>query len=95
MTRGDLGAIATGVTGIRGGSLLAIQGFGEQAGGGGFADPTRASEEKGVGDTTAGDGIAERAGHMFLAHDGVEGLWTPFASKNEIAHNETRNESRQ
>jgi len=27
-----------------------------------------------------------------LAYDGIEGLWSPFTGKNEIAHNEKRND---
>ena len=83
---GDLEAIAAGVAGVRGRTLFAVERFGKQASHGSLPDPTRAGEEKGVGDAAAPDGVTQGAGHVFLADYVSEGLRSPLAGEDKIAH---------
>ena len=83
---GDLEAITTGVAGIWSRATLAVEGFGEQAGGGGFPYTARAGEQKGVSHTAAAEGVTQGAGHMFLTHHFVKGLWPPLTSEDEVTH---------
>jgi len=39
-----------------------------------------------MGNAAAANGIAQSAGHMFLAHNFVESLWSPFSGENKVAH---------
>ena len=83
---GDLEAIAAGVAGVRGRTLFAVERFGKQASHGSLPNPTRAGEEKGVGDAAAPDGVTQGAGHVFLADYVSEGLRSPLAGEDKIAH---------
>lgn len=67
-------------------AIGAIQGFGENAGGGGFAGATRADEEVGVGEALLGDRIAQRADDMILTEDVVEGFGTVFSGEDLVTH---------
>ena len=61
-----------------GGKVGAVDGFGQNAGTGGFADATRTAEKKGLGKLVGADGIFERGGNVLLTHDAVEGYRTIF-----------------
>ena len=52
----------------------AVDGFGEDAGGGSFADAAGAGEEEGVGDAVGLDGVFEGLGDGFLADEFIAGL---------------------
>lgn len=49
-----------------GGRCGAVDGLGEQASHTGFADPTRAGEEVGMGNALFSNGVLQRLYHMFL-----------------------------
>ena len=61
--------------------IWAIECFGEDAGGGSFADTAGAGEHVGVCHAAGADGISEGAGDMFLADDFVEGLRSEAAGE--------------
>ena len=65
-----------------GGAVGAVDGFGEDACGGGFADAARAGEEKGVGDAVGADGVFEGLGDGLLAHELIEGDRAVAAGQN-------------
>ena len=50
-------------------ALLAVEGLGEDAGGGGLADAAGAGEEIGVGDAVALQGVGQGAGDGLLADE--------------------------
>ena len=60
----------------------AVEGFGEDAGGGGFADAAGADKEKGVGEAALGDGVGERANDVFLADELRKGAGTVFSGED-------------
>ena len=64
--------------------VLAVQGLGENARGGGLADAPGADEEVGVGDTSRPDRVFQRAGDMLLADHVGETLRTPFSGDDLI-----------
>jgi hypothetical protein len=66
--------------------VFAIKGFGKEAGSGSLTDPAWAGEQEGMGNAAAANSIAQSAGHMFLAHNFVESLWSPFSGENKVAH---------
>ena len=83
-TRGDgktgrIGRIEVGF-----GAVGAVQCLGKDTGGGGLACAARADEEIGVGDTAAGDGVAQGADDVILPYDIVKGLGAPFAGDDLI-----------
>ena len=67
-------------------SAWAVECFGEDASGGGFAGSARADEEVSVGDAILRDGIAQCSHDVFLAQDVIECLGAVFSSKNLVAH---------
>ena len=68
------------------GVVGSVDGAGEDAGHGSFADTPGAAEEVGVGDTARVDGIFECAGDGLLADDLVEGVGPVPARKCGVAH---------
>jgi hypothetical protein len=64
----------------------AVEGFGEDAGGGGFSDAPGTDKEKGVGEATFGDGVGEGSDNMFLADKLRNGAGPVFAGENEVTH---------
>lgn len=68
------------------GALGAVEGFGEDAGGGGFADAAGADEKKGVGEAAFGDGVGEGADDVVLADEFGKGARAVFASEDEVTH---------
>ena len=64
----------------------AVEGLGEDAGGGGFAGAAWPDEQVGVGQPFLGDGVAQRAHDMILAKHVGEGFWAVFAGEDLIAH---------
>ena len=71
------------------GALGAVEGFGEDAGGGGFTDATGTNKKKGVGETTLGDGVGEGADDVVLADEFGKGARAVFASEDEVTHKGT------
>jgi hypothetical protein len=71
---------------VRLGAAGAVEGFGEDAGGGGFAGATRAYEEVGVGEALLLDGIAERADDVILTENVVESSGAVFSGEDLVAH---------
>ncbi len=68
------------------GTVRAVKGLGEDAGGGGLARAAGADEEVGMGEALAGDGIAQGGHHMILAEDVLEGPGAVFAGEDLVAH---------
>jgi hypothetical protein len=81
-----LTAVRTFIAGSGRGALFAIEGFCQDAGDGGFADPSRPSEKIGVGDATQADCVLERPGNVRLADDFFESLRAPLSGNHEIGH---------
>lgn len=71
------------------GALGAVEGFGEDAGGGGFTDAAGTDEKKGVGEAAFGDGVGERADDVILADEFGKGARAVFASEDEVTHEGT------
>ncbi len=67
-------------------TFVAVEGFGEDAGGGGFTHAAGSGEEIGVGETIAGDGVLEGAGDGFLADEIIEGLRAVAAGEDGVGH---------
>jgi len=68
------------------GAFGAVEGFGEDAGGGGFSDAPGTDKEKGVGEAAFGDGVGEGSDNMFLADQFGKGAGAVFAGENEVTH---------
>jgi hypothetical protein len=64
----------------------AVQSGSQNAGNGGFADPTVATEDVAVGGSSLLNGILERPGDVLLADDLGELLRTVFAGQDGITH---------
>ena len=64
----------------------AVEGFGEDAGGGGFPDSARADKKKGVGQTTLGNGVGQGTDDMILADKLRKGARAVFAGENKVTH---------
>ena len=62
----------------------AVQGAGDDAGGGGLADAAHAGEHEGVGDAALGEGVAEGADQRVLADQLGEGGGAVFAGEHAI-----------
>lgn len=71
-------------------ALGAVEGLGEDARGGGFADPAGADKEKGVGEATLGDGVGEGFDNVFLADEFREGTGAIFPGEDEVGHKRLR-----
>jgi len=69
--------------------LGAVEGFGKDAGGGGFTDATGTDEKKGVGEATLGDGVGEGADDVVLTDEFGKGARAVFASEDEVSHKES------
>ena len=67
-------------------AVNAIEGFGEDAGGGGFADTARAGKDVGVSDTIILDGVLERFCDVSLSDEVRESLRTPLAGDDLVCH---------
>ncbi len=83
---GDLPAGVAFIAGNRGRALLAVQGLGQDAGGGGLSHSARPAEEIGVGHPPRGDGVSQGAGHVLLAHHVLEHLGAVLSRQDEIGH---------
>ena len=64
-------------------SVRAVQAFGENSGDGGFSGSAWATENVGVRDPTAADGIGQGLGHMFLP-DHIGKKLRPVLSRNDL-----------
>ena len=73
--------------GIGRGAFLAVQRFGEDAGGRGFADAARPDEQIGLREAVGPDGVLQGAGDMLLPHDLRKGLGAVFSGKDAVTHN--------
>ncbi|SBV35169.1 hypothetical protein STPYR_10099 [uncultured Stenotrophomonas sp.] len=71
------------------GAVLAVQRLGEDAGDGGLANAAGAGEQEGVVDAAAVQRVAQRADHVFLAHQLGETLGPPLAGEDEVGHQAT------
>ena len=83
---GDFDADGVGGVEVCFGAVGAVEGFGEDAGGGGFSGAARADEEVGVGEAVLGDGVAQGADDVVLSEDVVEGFGAIFPGEDLIAH---------
>ncbi len=81
---GDFLAVVALVAGGDGGAFDAIQGLGENAGGGRLADAARADKKVGMGEAFLLDGVFQGRGDVLLSHDLIELLRPPFAGKDLI-----------
>jgi hypothetical protein len=68
------------------GAFGAVEGFGEDAGGGGFPDSAGADKKKGVGQTTLGNGVGQGTDDMILADKLRKGARAVFAGENKVTH---------
>ena len=68
------------------GAVGAVESFGEDAGGGGFANATGTNKEKSVREPTFGDGVGESAHDMFLSDQLGKGAGAILSGENEITH---------
>jgi len=66
--------------------MLADEGFGQDAGGGGLADAAPTGEQEGVGYAVLADRVLERAGDVFLANDICEPLGAPLQGEYLVGH---------
>src|SRR5258708_5275741 len=64
----------------------AIKAFGEDAGNRGLAGAARPAEKVRMSDAFLLDGVGQRLGDVFLAHDLVETLWAVFSRNYLISH---------
>ena len=68
----------------------AVEGAGEDAGGGGLADAAHAGEHEGMGDAAGGDGVGQGAHHRLLADQGGEVDGPVFAREDAIGEGGVR-----
>ncbi len=73
-------------TRLRCDARLAVERLGQDAADGGLADAARPGEQPGVVQAPGGEGVRERAHDVLLTDQRAEGLRTPFARKDLIAH---------
>ena len=81
--------VLTGLTliaGIRSGAVLAVEGYGENASGGGFADSSDSREKIGLSDPSIFKGVAQGGDDGLLADDAGEVLRSPFAGEDLVRH---------
>ena len=64
----------------------AVEGLGEDAGGGGFADAARTDKEKSMGEATLRDGVGEGFDDVLLPDELREGAGAVFPGEDEIGH---------
>ena len=64
---------------------LAVDGLGDEPGGGRLAHAARTREEVGVREAVAEDGVAERLGHVLLGDEVAEGLRSVLPGGDEVA----------
>ena len=64
----------------------AVEGFGEDAGGGGFPDSAWTDKKEGVGKATFGNGVGEGADDMILADELSKCARAVFAGENKVTH---------
>ena len=83
---GDLRARLAHAARRRRGPLHAVQGPGEDAGGGGLAAAARPGEDERLGQALALEGIAQGAGDRGLAQDVVERLGPPLPRERLVGH---------
>jgi hypothetical protein len=86
LTRGDFQARTAGIAGRCAWALLAIHGFGQNSGNGGFAGSPGAGEQNGMGYPSGGYGMAEGLRDMILFDDIRKCLRSVFTGKNQIRH---------
>ncbi len=67
-------------------ALLTAERLGQHAGRGGLADAACAAEQKGVVDALLGERVRQRARHVLLPDDVVEGLRPVLACEDEVRH---------
>ena len=84
--RVDVAARIALAAGLGGGSALAIQRLGEDAGDGGLAHPARAGEEEGVMHPPRIERVGERTHHVLLADQLGKPPGPPLPRKDEIGH---------
>ena len=85
--RAAFGNFDTGCAGVAGSprrALFAVQTFGKDAGGGGFARPAQTGENVGMGQAVGFDGVAECARYVRLTDKFLESMRPPFASQNLV-----------
>ena len=82
----DFAAGVAGVARVRCRSLLAIEGLGEDAGGGGFSGAAGADEEVGVGEAFLDDRVAQGTDDVVLSKDVIESFGSVFSGEDLIAH---------
>ena len=70
---------AAGVAGLTVGKVTAVDGLGEDAGGGGLAGAAGAGEEVRVGDLVGGEGVAKGRDDVVLTDHLVKATWAPLA----------------
>ena len=80
----DFMAECTGVAGRYGGAVYAVQGLGQDTGGGRLAHATGSSEQVGMGYLATLNGVFKRGGDVFLADYAVEFLGTPFSGRDFV-----------
>ena len=81
-----MAAVASLAIGLR---RLTIDGFGQDAGTGGFTYTPWAAKQKSMRQVVIADGIFQRSGNVFLPHNCIKGLGTVFSGRdNEFFHGE-------
>ncbi len=83
---GDLAAGQALVAGVGGGTLLAVERLGQDAGDAGLAHAADAREEVRLGDPPLGEGVAERGDDRLLSDDAGEILGSPLAGEDLVGH---------
>ena len=88
----NLGAGFADAAGLRRRMIFrsAVQGRGQDAGDGGFADASMAAENVAVGGASLLDGVLQGAGDVFLSDDLGEFLRTVFAGQDRVTHGRKR-----
>ena len=70
------------VAGLRGGTLLAVECLGQDAGGGGLSHPADSREEVGVGESVLRDGVLQGADNGLLTDYLLKALGTKLSGKD-------------
>ena len=87
----DLDARVAFAAGIGGGAVCTVERARQDTRRGRLSDAARSREDEGVGDSAAGERIAQGPRHRQLPDDVVEALRPPFARDHLIGHNELVN----
>jgi hypothetical protein len=85
-TGSDFLAGIADATGFGCGAVHAVQRFGQDTCGGGFADAASAGKNVGVGDAIVLNGVGQSVGDVFLSNKIFESLRTPLSRNDLIAH---------